>query len=161
MKYRRLLIYIAVALAFIVELFYLWELPTNFELWWVYGTFMLIAAMIQGAGAVMLLFWPRLRLIGLFLLGNVLLIAGYLVIRVLGDSITLGMPPLASEKLNLGIVAIEIVIIGLLIALFRQGLRRRRAERPPGEGSEPEQPRETYVQMKPAVEPGTSESVNS
>ncbi|HEY4388620.1 MAG TPA: hypothetical protein VGN34_29575 [Ktedonobacteraceae bacterium] len=156
MKYRGLLIYIAAALAFVVEIFYLWELPTNFELWWVYGTFMLIAAMIQGAGAVMLLFWPRLRLIGLFMLGNVLLIAGYIVIRVLGDNITLGMPPLASEKLNVGIAAIEVVIIGLLIALFRQGLRSKRAGQPPTEGSKQEQQRGTHIQMKQ----GTSEGVS-
>jgi hypothetical protein len=123
MQYSRSLIYAAAALSFVAELLYLWELPTAYELWWIYGTFLLIAAIAQGAGAVILLFWPRLRWIALGLLGNILLLAAYVLIRVIGDRITLSLPPLASEELNLAIAYIEIVLIILLSLLLGQGLR--------------------------------------
>lgn len=144
MIYRRSLIYITAALAFVAELLYLWELPTNYGLWWVYGTFMLIAAIAQGAGAVILLLWPRLWWIALGILGNFLLIVAYVLVRVLGDRITLTLPSLASEELNVAIVGIEVIIIILLSIILGQGLRSRRSAQLLAEsGLWPEAPRDS------------------
>jgi hypothetical protein len=102
-------------------------MPEHFEEWWGYGAFFLISAAAQGAYCAVLLRRPRRALLLLGVVGNLSIIALYLLTR------TVGIPffgPHAGEvegigMLDLSAAAAELALTGMLGVLLRDLPRER------------------------------------
>ena len=65
-------------------LIHLWVMPEQFEEWWGYGTFFLVAAVAQMVYSPLLLRWPNRMVLLLGISGNSAIILLYLLTRVAG-----------------------------------------------------------------------------
>ncbi len=76
------------AAALVAGLIHLWVAPEHFEEWWGYGAFFLVATAAQLLYAPLALRWPSRALL---IVGNLAIVALYLLIR------TVGIPLLGPE----------------------------------------------------------------
>lgn len=115
----------AAALSVGAGLIHLWAAPQHFVEWWGYGMFFLAAALAQGVFGVAILRYPA-RLLSLAgILGNLSIVALYLVTRTLG--VPLG--PHAGEietagVLDMAATAAELGVILALVTLLDGAYRR-------------------------------------
>ena len=123
------ILHLAAALSLLAALIHLWVTPEHLEEWWGYGTFFLIAAIVQGLYGVALLRRPRRPLLLLLGVGgNLSIVVLYLLTR------TVGVPffgPHAGEVegvgvADLGATAAELARVVALGGLLVRGLPRER-----------------------------------
>ena len=122
------ILYAAAVLSLLAALIHLWVMPEHFEEWWGYGAFFLISAATQGAYCAVLLRRPRRALLLLGVVGNLSIIALYLLTR------TVGIPffgPHAGEvegigMLDLSAAAAELALTSMLGVLLLSDLPRER-----------------------------------
>ena len=125
---RASLLYAASGLSWAAALIHLWAAPAHLSEWWGYGAFFLIAALCQGAFAVLLLRWPGRRLALAGAVGNLTLVSLYAATR------TAGIPffgPHAGEihpvgTIDLICVAAELGLVAALVVLAGVGASARR-----------------------------------
>ena len=121
----RTILHLAAALSLLAALIHLWVTPEHLEEWWGYGTFFLIAAIVQGLYGVALLRRPRRPLLLLLGIGgNLSIVVLYLLTRTVGG-------PHAGEVegvrvADLSATAAELALVGVLGALLLRGLPRER-----------------------------------
>lgn len=117
--------YAASALSLAAAMIHLWLLPSQLFVWWGYGVFFLIAALVQGVYAAAILRWstPALALAGIG--ANVSMVVLYVFTR------TIGIPvgPHAGEiervgALDMTATAAELALILALLSLLDGAARR-------------------------------------
>ncbi len=127
--WSRTILYLAAALSLLAALIHLWVTPEHLEEWWGYGTFFLIAAIVQGLYGVALLRRPRRPLLLLLGVGgNLSIVVLYLLTR------TVGIPffgPHAGEVEGVGVAdlcatAAELALVGVLGVLLLRNFPRER-----------------------------------
>ena len=125
----RTILHLAAALSLLAALIHLWVTPEHMEEWWGYGTFFLIAAIVQGLYGVALLRRPRRPLLLLLGVGgNLSIVVLYLLTR------TVGIPffgPHAGEVEGVGVAdlcatAAELALVGVLGVLLLRNFPRER-----------------------------------
>lgn len=126
---QKLTLYMAAALSVVAALIHLWVAPEHFREWWGYGVFFLVAASAQVIYAPLVLRWPSRMVLLAGILGNLAVVALYLLTR------TVGIPmfgPEAGEVEGFGFVdvcatASEVGIAAALgAALLRDSAPERR-----------------------------------
>jgi hypothetical protein len=100
-------------------------MDSHWQDWWAYGAFFLATAIFQCLFAPALLLWPDRRLMLVGVVGNLAIVAMYILSRV--DGVPLG--PHAGVKENaalidVGTTAAEIGIVALLLAMIGGATRR-------------------------------------
>ena len=121
-------LYAAAALSLLAALIHLWVMPEHFEEWWGYGAFFLVAAAAQVLYAPLLLAWPtRVVLLG-GIVGNLAIVALYLLTR------TVGIPlfgPGVGEVEGVGFIDLCATTseVGIAVALGAALLRKAAPER--------------------------------
>ena len=76
--------YVAAALSLLAALIHLWVTPEHFEEWWGYGAFFLVAAAAQVLYVPLVLVWPTRMVLLLGIVGNLAIVALYLLTRTVG-----------------------------------------------------------------------------
>lgn len=116
-------VYAAAALSLVAALVHLWVVPGHLEVWWGYGAFFLAAASAQGLFAVALLRWPGLALPFAGILGNLAVVALYIVTR------TSGVPfgPHATRAEEAGVLDMTVTLVELATVVFLLSLLGGRA----------------------------------
>jgi FtsP/CotA-like multicopper oxidase with cupredoxin domain len=129
MSIPRKISYVAAALTVVAASVHAWATPEHFEEWWGYGVFFLLVAAAQGVYGPALLRWPRRPVLLAGIVGNLAIIALYLVTR------TVGVPffgPHAGEVEEVGVidlvatlaeVALVVALAALLWSVVRSGSR--------------------------------------
>jgi FtsP/CotA-like multicopper oxidase with cupredoxin domain len=84
MSIPRTILYVAAALAVVAASVHAWAAPTHFDEWWGYGVFFLLVAAAQGVYGPALLGWPGRPVILAGMVGNLAMIALYIVTRTVG-----------------------------------------------------------------------------
>src|SRR5215203_4963910 len=84
MKARRAISGAAIALTMGAALIHVWVMPEHFEEWWLYGVLFVLVALLQGFFAVALWRWGGRMVLILGMVGNVAIVACYLVTRTMG-----------------------------------------------------------------------------
>lgn len=124
---REPILYLAGVLSLLAALIHLWVTPSHLEEWWGYGTFFLVAAVVQGLYGAALLRWSNQTLLLLGIGGNLAIVGLYAVTR------TAGIPffgPHAGEVEGMGTLDLcattsELGIIVALGAVLLRGLTPR------------------------------------
>ncbi len=122
------LLYLAAILSWVAALIHVLVMPEHFHEWWGYGAFFLVAGLAQAAFAVVVVGWPRERLLLLGILGNLAIVALW------GWTRTVGIPfgPGAGEVEAVGVMdavcsATEAVLaVVLMIVLWQARARHSR-----------------------------------
>src|ERR671910_3763856 len=122
MDSRRRLVGTAIALTMVAALIHVWVMPEHFEEWWLYGVLFVLVALLQGFYGVALWLWGGRTVFILGMVGNLAVVAFYLVTR------TMGVPfgPHAGEVeavggLGLAATVFEGALILTLTLLYRRG----------------------------------------
>lgn len=121
------MLYIAAALSLVAGLIHAWAMPGHYREWWGYGAFFLVIAIAQVFLSDALLYRPRRRLFQVGAVGNLAVIALYIVTR------TVGIPffgPHAGEVEEMGAldllsIVVELVLVFTLVLLLRVRLATR------------------------------------
>lgn len=109
----------AAALSLVAALAHLWVAPGHFEVWWGYGTFFLAAACAQGLLAVALMRWPGRAIPLAGVLGNLAVVALYVVTRTSG--VPFGPHATRAEEagvLDMATTAVELATVVFLLSLL-------------------------------------------
>ena len=112
-------VYAAVGLSLVAALVHLWVAPGHFEVWWGYGTFFLAAAFAQGLLAVALLRWPGRAMPLAGVLGNLAVVALYVVTRTSG--VPFGPHATRAEEtgvLDMATTAVELATVVFLLSML-------------------------------------------
>ncbi len=117
----------AAALSLVAGLIHAWAMPGHYREWWGYGAFFLVVAIAQVVLSDALLYRPRQRLFLVGVVGNLAVIALYVVTR------TVGIPffgPHAGEVEEVGAIdllsiVVELVLVITLVMLLRVRLANR------------------------------------
>jgi hypothetical protein len=76
--------YIAVVLTLVAALIHAWVAPEHFGEWWGYGTFFVVAAIMQVVYGIALLRWDQPLLLIIGIVGTLMIIVLYMVTRTFG-----------------------------------------------------------------------------
>lgn len=112
-------IHAAAALSLVAALIHLWVAPGHFQVWWGYGSFFLAAASAQGLLAVVLLRWPGWAPCLAGVLGNLAVVALYVVTRTSG--VPFGPHATRAEEagvLDMTATAVELATVVFLLSLL-------------------------------------------
>jgi len=120
-RHTQRLLYAAATLSLIAALIHIWVMPEHAAEWWGYGLFFLTAAIGQALYSIAVLCTPRRSIVLLGIVGNLAIIALYLVTR------TVGIPffgPNAGEReavgpLDLGSKVIELALVVVLLVVLK------------------------------------------
>ena len=121
------LVYAAAALSLVAALVHLWATPEHFNSsWWGYGAFFVATALAQGTFAIAVLRWPGTLLCVAGILGNLSIIAMYVVTRTSG--IPVGPEAGMIEDpgaLDMTSMVAQVGIVIVLVAMLGDVARRR------------------------------------
>ncbi len=122
------ILYAVAALSLVAALIHLWVAPEHFEEWWGYGAFFLVTAAAQVLYIPLLLRWPNGAVLLGGIVGNLTIVALYLLTR------TVGVPlfgPEAGEVEGVGLadVCATTSELGIGVALGAALLRKITPER--------------------------------
>ena len=112
-------VYAAAGLSLVAALVHLWVALGHFEVWWGYGAFFLAAASAQGLLAVALLRWPGRAMPLAGVLGNLAVVALYVVTRTSG--VPFGPHATRAEEagvLDMATTAVELATVVFLLSLL-------------------------------------------
>ena len=125
-SYAEMAVYPAAALSLVAALIHLWVVPEHLEEWLGHGAFFLVVALAQGLGAVLLLRWPKQPVFLVGILGNLAIIALYVVSRTSG--LPFGAHSGVAEEAGVLDMSATAAELGLVIALVTllQGSHRSR-----------------------------------
>jgi hypothetical protein len=121
-KTRHRLLSAVAILSLVAAVIHVWVMPEHFAEWWAYGLFFLVAAAAQALYAVAVLRAPSPTLLRVGIIGNLAIIALWVVTR------TIGVPffgPQAGEieavgQVDIASKLIEILLVALLVVLLRK-----------------------------------------
>lgn len=114
---RAFAIYAASALSLLSALIHLWATPEHFQTsWWGYGAFFVVTALAQGTFAIVLLRWRGELLCVAGILGNIAIVAMYVVTRTSG--IPIGPEAAMIEDPGVLDMTSTVAEVGLVIALL-------------------------------------------
>lgn len=105
---------LAASLSFVAEIIHLFVLPLQYEIFFLYGLFFLLAAMAQGITGALLLFTPGLRVLRWATRINAFLVGSYTITHTLGVLTGIGFTRLSVDAP--GIIA-TMAALGIVIAL--------------------------------------------
>ncbi len=126
MKHLQLAIYASATLSILAAAIHDIVMPEHFGEWWGHGTFFLVAALAQFLYGLAIVEWPRRRLLAAGIVGNLAIVALWLVSR------TVGVPLVGPEAgqvepvgaLDAATTLIEVALVALLaLAIHEQGRR--------------------------------------
>ncbi|MGB3633112.1 MAG: hypothetical protein WA982_03650 [Rubrobacteraceae bacterium] len=129
-------VYAAALLSLVAALIHLWATPEHFNSsWWGYGAFFVATALAQGCLAIAVLRWPNTPVCVAGIIGNLAIIAMYVVTRTSGVPVgpeagmieDPGLLDMASMVAQVGIVIVLAALLGdlarrrMINALFLVG----------------------------------------
>ena len=119
MDSRRRLMGIAIALTMVAALIHVWAMPEHFEEWWFYGVLFALVALLQGFYGVALWLWGGRTVFILGMVGNLAVVAFYLVTRTVGVPFGPHMGEVeAVGGLDLAATASEVALVATLALLY-------------------------------------------
>ena len=127
----KLTLHAAGTLSLVAAMIHLWETPEHLAHWWGYGAFFLICALAQGLGGVFLLRWPTQPLLLVGIVGNLAIVALYVISRTWGMPIGPDLVPFSPgvahledpELLGMTATAAEVGLVMLLTMELKGGYR--------------------------------------
>jgi hypothetical protein len=116
----------AAALSLVTAWIHLAYTASHWRDWWAYGMFFLVSGAFQGLFVPAMLRWPRSVLVALTgIAGNFAIVGMYVYSRTIG--VPMGPHTGVAERtgaVDLGCTAMEIVLMGVLMAIVGQKTRR-------------------------------------
>lgn len=120
-------VYAVAALSLVAALIHLWAAPEHFNSsWWGYGAFFVVTALAQGCLAIAVLRWPNTLVCVAGILGNLSIIAMYVVTRTSG--VPVGPEAGMIEDpgvLDMASMVAQVSIVIVLAAMLGNVARRR------------------------------------
>jgi hypothetical protein len=127
-KTRQILFSVAAVLSLLAALLHVWVMPEHFEEWWGYGAFFLVAATAQALYAVVLLRAPTPTILWAGIIGNLAIIALWVITRTIGIPV---FGPHAGEIEEIGAIDIASKLVEVLLVILLGVLLRSASQRPP------------------------------
>ena len=125
---RQRLLSTAALLSVAAAVIHVWVMPEHFEEWWGYGVFFLIAALAQALYAIVILRAPTPTLLRVGIIGNVAIIALWVVTRTIGIPV---FGPHAGEIEAIGAIDVASKLVELLLIVVLGVMLRSASQRPP------------------------------
>jgi hypothetical protein len=108
------LLSLAAVLSLVAAVIHVWVMPEHFAEWWGYGLFFLVAALAQALYALIILRAPTPTVLWLGIIGNLAIIALWLVTRTIGIPV---FGPHAGEVEEVGTIDVVSKLIELLLVI--------------------------------------------
>ncbi len=127
-KSSQLLLSTAALLSVAAAVIHVWVMPEHFEEWWGYGMFFLVAALTQALYAIVLLRTPTPTLLRVGIIGNVAIVALWVVTRTIGIPI---FGPHAGEIEAIGAIDVASKLVEVLLIVVLGVMLQSASQRPP------------------------------
>ena len=115
---------LAAILSFVAEGIHLTVAVPQYEIFFLYGAFFLVAAALQGATGVLLLFNPGVRVLRWTTRLNAFLIGSYVFTHTIGVLIGIGFMRLAVDLPGTLVTLLELVIVSAMVLVRYQAVGR-------------------------------------
>jgi hypothetical protein len=125
---RQQLLSTAALLSVAAAVIHVWVMPEHFEEWWGYGLFFLIAAITQALYAIVILRAPTPTLLRVGIIGNVAIIALWVVTRTIGIPV---FGPHAGEIEAIGAIDVASKVVEVLLIVVLGVILRSASQHPP------------------------------
>jgi hypothetical protein len=125
---RQQLLSTAALLSVAAAVIHVWVMPEHFEEWWGYGLFFLIAAIAQALYAIVILRAPTPTLLRVGIIGNVAIIALWVVTRTIGIPV---FGPHAGEIEAIGAIDVASKVVEVLLIVVLGVILRSASQHPP------------------------------